>query len=274
MKKLVFGITCSLLLVMVACGGGKKEKVKSFADTFAGYVNAGQLDSIKAVYPSVNFDSVAHVSTDSVKISDTDGITRVDFGGGKWIELEYGDSGDITVVNSKGIAAFPEDKLQLAINTGMLNDSTADTKAQDLLNDSIYFAWLNDKAKDSYENALTLTLGKSHGHWGVGEGQWVNKWPVTVKNNLPITLGANDYKINYTLVGAAEESTNWKPWYMSGSTKGKEVGPGQSVEIILSHNYAEITKPKIVLNLSIEEYLDKYYKPTGKEYQEYLDSKK
>lgn len=274
MKKLLFVITSSLMLVMVACGGSKKEKVKSFADTFAGYVNAGQLDSIKAIYPSFNFDSVSHVSTDSVKIGDSDGITRVNFGSGKWIEIEIGDSGNITVVNTKGIAAFPEDKFQLAVNTGMINDSTDDIKTQELLNDSTYFAWLNDKAKEYYDNALTLNAGKAKMGRVYGEGCYSWTMNCTITNNLPVKVDGNQYKIAYTVIGAGEESNNWRQSYFKRSTSGKDIEPGQSVTITISDKGDGIKNPTIEMQVPKNEDYWKSNKPTGKEYEEYLNSKK
>ena len=260
------------MLVMVACGGGKKEKVKSFADTFAGYVNAGQLDSIKAVYPSVNFDSVAHVSTDSVKISDTDGITRVDFGGGKWIELEIGDSGDITVVNSKGIAAFPEDKFQLAVNTGMLNNSTADIKTQELLNDSIYLAWLNDKAVKEIKESLIFSRGniiRTIGHDTLSD---IIIWPVTVTNKENSTISGSSYNV----------ITRWFSYWGDGNPgkgtkitiKGEDLTPGETKTFTFKQKAFALNPPTLEYNISNKDFILKNYKFTGKEYQEYLDSKK
>lgn len=272
MKKLVLGITCSLMIIMVACGENKKEKIKSFADTFAGYVNAGQLDSIKAVYPSVNFDSVAHVSTDSVKICDTNGITRVDFGGGKWIELEIGDSGNITVVNSKGIAAFPERTYQLGIMTGMINDSISDIKTQERINDSTYFDWLKNKAQQEFQQGLSITVVNKTGRM-LGEGLFEKTQILTIKNNTDHDILGKDYEISYNGIGN-NDSEIGGTYKISKGMPGVDVKAGQTTTTKLSSGGLSMKNPVAIITIPIEEYIIGNYKPTGNEYQEYLNSKK
>ena len=87
--------------------------MQDFAESFSGYLKANQLDSIKAVYPSANFDSIAPLTADSIQITETNGIYRIDFGGNKWIEAKENEDGTFTVENSNGIAAFPRTNMKL-----------------------------------------------------------------------------------------------------------------------------------------------------------------
>lgn len=257
---------------IIACSGNKEKQVQTFAETFSGYVNANQLDSIKSVYPTANFDSISPLATDSLQINETGGLFRIDFGGGKWIEVRENEDGKFIVENSKGIAAFPQARYETALNTGMLNDSIPDRKAQELLNDSTYFAWLNDKAKESYRNAIEVKVNT--GNYNYKPEDYISgKMNITIKNTLPISLKSNQYVIEYTMYQppiAPEDRTGWKGTH---SKSGIDVESGQTVNMTIK-DYGRLSNPRAKLKMPLEEYLSKYYKPTGKEYQEYLDSKK
>ena len=272
MKKSFYGITCCLIFILTACGGGNQQKVKSFIETFADYVNADQLDSIKAVYPSVNFDSVSPISTDSVKISDTDGITRVDFASGKWIEIQEGEDGNLMVVASKGIAAFPERKYQLGIMTGMITDSISDTKIQKLINDSTYFDWLKNKVQKEFQEGLSITVVNKTGRM-LGEGLFEKTQILTIKNNTDHDIFGRDYEISYNGIGN-NDSEIGGTYKISKGMQGVDVKAGQTTTQKLSSRGLSMKNPVAILTIPIEEYIIGNYKPTGKEYQEYLDSKK
>lgn len=274
MKRKVLNLMalCLSLIVMISCGGKKKE-VQTFGETFAGYVNAGQLDSIKAVYPTFSFDSVAPLTSDSISVTESDGIYKVNFAGGKWIEVSVGNDGALTVVNSKGVAAFPQDKYDIAVATGMLTDSIADMQAVEMLNDSTYFAWLSDKAKESYNNALTVKAGKSKTGAMLGEGLYRVTCTITIKNNTDQDIAGKDYAIFYTGVGNNDSDIGGTVKWSSGKP-GIDVKAGQEASTTITTNGLQIKNPQARLKMSMDEYIAKYYKPSGNEYKEYLSSKK
>ena len=280
MKKFLFGTAA--LFMMVSCGGGSKDNkqvedagLQQFADNFAGLVNAGQLDSIKAIYPTANFDSVASLAGDSISITENGpGDFKINYTSGKWIDVKVDEEGKISVVGSKGIASFPTDKYQTAMSTGMLNDTIDDVNAQELLNDASYFKWLKDKSKKSSDGGLTIKGGKEKMGRVYGEGNYAWTMNCTVTNNYPVKVSGDDYKIAYTLVYAGEESTNWKPSYASRSMKGKDIEPGQTITVTISDRGGGLQKPKIVMNKKIEKSSAQTDQYTGSEYQEYLKSQK
>lgn len=273
-KTCLLTLLCYGLLGVISCSQNK-NRVQTFAETFVGYVNANQMDSIKAVYPTANFDSIAPLTADSIQITETDGLYRVNYGGSQWIEVKENEEGTLTIENSKGIAAFPQTKYETAINTGMFNDSIPDSKAQELLNDSTYFAWLNDKVKDTYNKILSVSSGSPKKSIDYAHDCYRITVPITITNNSNEKLGPEDYEIVYSYnqsVPVGEGS--FKPKNFSKKEKGKDVGPKESVSMNLSVSGNSLSNPRAVLKMPLEEYLAKYYKPTGKEYQEYLDSKK
>lgn len=280
MKKLLFGIAA--LSLIASCSGSKKDNqqeedidISQFAETFANFVNAGQLDSIKALYPTANFDSVAPMTSDSITITENGADAyKINYTSGKWIDIKVDSDGKISVVDSKGIASFPREKYQTAMNTGMLNDSIGDVKTQDLLNDDSYFTWLKDRAKKTTEGGLTLKGGKAKMGRVYGEGMYAWTMVCNVTNNSPVKVDGDDYKIAYTLVYAGEEYNNWKPSYAKKSIKGKDVEPGQTVSITISDKGDGLQSPKIVMNKKIKNDTATSNQYSGNEYQEYLKSRK
>ena len=276
MRKIyLIAFACLAFIGMVSCSHNKQNRAQEFAEAFAAYVKANQMDSIKAIYPTANFDSIAPMTADSIQISEINGIFHIDFGGNKWIEAKQNEDGSFTVENSKGIAAFPLDKYETALNTGMLNDSIPDIKAQELLNDSSYFAWLNDKAKDSYNKILSVSSGSPKKSIDYAHDCYRITVPITITNNSNEKLGSEDYEIVYSYNQSVPLGDGcFKPKNFSKKEKGKDVGPKESVTMNLSVSGNSLSNPRAVLKMPLEKYLAKYYIHTGKEYQEYLDSKK
>ena len=272
MKKSFYVISCCLIFIITACGSRNQQKVQSFVETFADYVNAGQLDSIKTIYPQVNFDSIAPLSTDSVKINETYGITRVDFGSGKWIEIQEGEDGNLIVVASKGIAVFPERTYRLGLMTGMISDSISDTKTQERINDSSYFDWLKNKAQKEFQQGLSITVVNKTGRM-LGEGLFEKTQILTIKNNTDYDIFGKDYEISYNGIGN-NDSEIGGTYKISKGIQGVDVKAGQTTTQKLSSRGFSMKNPVAILTVPIEEYIIGNYKPTGKEYLEYLESKK
>lgn len=276
MKKSTYFLIATVLVAFLgACGGGNNKKLNTFAESFAEYVTSGDMDSVKVYYPTADFDSLASVPTDSIQITDNDGVYKINYGSGQWIEVKIGEDGAITVVSSKGIASFPKDKYEIGIKTGMITDSIDDIKTQHLLNDSTYFSWLNEQTRKSYDNILTVSSGSVKKSIDYAHDCYKLTLPITITNNSKEKFGPDDYEIAYSYNQSiwVGEGT-FKPKNFSKKVNGKEVGPGESVTMSISVSGNSISNPHAVLKMPIEEYMAKYYTPTGKEYQEYLDSKK
>lgn len=282
MRKLLLG--AAALFLMVSCGGnGDKQaeennKVQKFAEKFAGYVNANQMDSIKAVYPTANFDSVASLGNDSISISEIGPDSfKVNFTPAKWIDVKIGADGKMTVVNSKGIACFPEDKYQTAMTTGMLNDSTDDVKANELLKDDAYFEWLKKNSEKKSDYIIKISPGKYKNIWKPqwGEGS-KGSITVTLTNLSDQAISGSDYSITYKTYESNGYTDSSRRNYTKNNThKGIDLGPNKSGTITLSEwETYKFYDFKIKPAAGKEERLK--FKPTegGNEYQEYLKSKK
>lgn len=269
MKKL-FYVMAACVLFIAACGGNN-QKVQAFVESFAGYIENGQLDSIKAAYPTLNFDSFAGISLDSIQISDKDGVYHVECGNGQWIDVKEADGGNMYVEATRGVAQFPEQTLQMGISTGMIDDATTDVQIQERISDPAYIEWLKDKAQKEFQDGLAVEVKNKTGRM-LGEGLYQITQIITVTNKTDHDISGNVYDISYKGVGANDSEKGGSVSYKKG-TSGIDVKAGQSATKKLSARMT-MKNPVAVLKMPIEEYIVNYYKPTGKEYQEYLDSKK
>lgn len=282
MKKILY-FAFSLFL-LAACGGNKETKLQEFADNFARYVNDSQIDSIKAVYPTANFDSVAPISTTSISISDNGNDTyKISYSEEKWIEVEFENDGTVIVLESRGIAAFPAEKYEIGKNSGMFSDNPTDVTMAERLNDSAFFSWLNQKGANAQSNIVSLTPGSITYKSKMGEdayGDYIRQYQavedITVTNNTSTYIKGSDYSVSFVYkLWTCCENEGW--WSKNKTISGVDLGPGESKSITLTSDYDEwgkkpkIESPKINLKISKEE-AAKFYQPSGNEYQEYLNT--
>lgn len=269
-KAFYFFAFCLAVITMISCGN--KKKLQQFAEQFAGYVNSDQIDSIKAVYPTLNFDSFSTIEPDSIQVSETgDNLYRIDFAGGKWIEVKMNEDGNIIVLESKGIASFPEEKYEIAVNTGMLNDTTMDVRAHDLLNDEAYFEWV----KKIMKQPIGLEKGKINKRYGVDlrgrsfEGS-SERITCTVINNTSKPISGKDYDITYSYSYETCSDGSSPPAHASGKKNGVDLAPGESAPINLGINGFGLSNVNVRYNVPVEQLYNGMNPYTGNEYQQYL----
>lgn len=272
----IFLFATPLILLVSCIGGNKEKKVQAFANSFATYVNANQMDSIHAIYPASNFDSVSPIPLGAVSITENgNGTYRINFSQEKWIDVNVENNGVIKVLESKGIAAFPEDKYQTGLNTGMLNNSMTDTQIQELLNDEAYFEWLRIKDSQKGEYKIKVTPGKLNTKYYTNAEGWMATMTITVSNLSDTPISGGDYSISYKCLeweGGTED-----PYTVTTnlSVNGIDLAPNSIGQINLSRGDADkFYDFKIRPAAGREEVLRFSAAPSGNEYQEYLNSKK
>lgn len=168
MKKTRLFITVPLAAALLCSCSGNKKEVTDFAADFARKVQAGQVDSLKMVYPQIeDADSIAVTFVaDSLRVDDTDkeGVYNVSYGNGVAVTVRMDGDGRMTVLDSRGLFAYPKEKEQFARKTGALNGDLTDAeKAKrmaivDLMAEDIYSRY-SDKRKNAIVN-LGLTITK------------------------------------------------------------------------------------------------------------------
>lgn len=283
MKKIsIYLLTlCLMFIGMTSCGNknGKlsdsngvsetqsaenRQMVEAFIDKFVGYVNGNQLDSINAVFPSANFEAVTPLGSESYSIDENgDGTFKVSFGENQWIAVSQSGDGVITVTDSKSIATFPNDKVNIAKKTGMWDESLSDIKLNERMKDEDFFKFIKDQIKKKNENILIVgkyvdtSSPEANGRFGYN----------ILKNNSDVDIDPSDYSIIYYEFDFDNEKYK--------TQAGKRIPAHGSIKLESSGGtmYGSYFE-KIEWNLSDEEKAVKFASYTGNEYQEYLNSRK
>lgn len=267
MKKFLF---YSLLLgsIITSCGTKTtpEDEVKSYGKYFVEKLSANQLDSLKASYPDIaSADSLVKFESDTVIVAETaPGKYDITLDKGATLKASRAEDGTITVAESRGLFAYPTDKVELAKKTGMWADSLNDKQMSERMKDDEFFKHINKTAKSKISRLLVI--GPQPGFNDGGGNQSVtNKSDKTIDGADYSVVKALSYRGNYFSPGGVNYST----------VKGKTLKPGESMKHFM--NFAPMGIEyfeRIKWKLSDDELIAKYVTFTGKEYQEYLDSKK
>ena len=264
-------------LLIVSCGSKEKkatpeDEVRNYGKYFIEKLSADQLDSLQASYPDIaKADSLVTVKSDTIIVKEaapgqfdltlTDGVT---------LKVTRSEDGNISVIESKGLFAFPEDKVELAKKTGMWDNDLSDVKLNERIKDEEFFTLVESKLTNFTSNILKVIKHDNY--------NWEHSIPI--RNNTSIPIKGADYKLRIEICCAMltvddkgndywNETSGWE------TLPGKDIGPSQTITYNIPHSdHCAICKAKIVMNLSNKEIQEKFAPYTGNEYQEYLDSKK
>ena len=279
-KSLLFGIA-SLALTVGACGGRKgtqESEISDYGKYFIEKLAANQIDSIKDTYPDiVKSVSLVPVKSDTIIVVESEpGKFDVTLAEGITLKVNRSEEGQITVVESKGLFAFPEDKVKLAKKTGMWDDSLSDAQLAERMNDKDFFNWV--KKNKTVNTSGIIQIGKFTRSGGKGY--------YTLKNTTDVPISGSDYSISISSsypVYDPEMPNAVDHWATKNSSEsGKDLSPNGTAQV-----YSNIARTRvnddagpekeikgIKWKLSQEQMQEKFASFTGKEYQEYLDSKK
>lgn len=279
MKKLLFAFLP--LMLLCACGLMKKspeEEVRNYGKYFVEKLSANQLDSLINSYPDLaKADSIVPVQSDTIIVAETaPGQFDLTLEEGIVLKVSRDDDGNITVTESRGLFAFPADKVEIAKKTGMWTKSLNDADLADRMKDEEFFDYIKN-SKEIRPNSL-ISIGKF-----INNGNGAGYYPVT--NNTDVAISGNDY--NFIV-------TQSYPTYIPGSMaidewvtkeseeKGRDLPPNGTEQFYSTTNRSfvagELDPEKklkgVKFNLSQEELQSRFASFTGNEYKEYLDSKK
>ena len=149
MKKFLFyfNISIAFIGILYSCDSSKKqspkeninpeEDVRNYGRYFIEKLSANQLDSLKASYTDIaKADSLVPFKSDTIMVVETSpGQYDMTLAEGISLKVIRSDDGNISVTESKGLFAFPTDKVDIAKKTGMWDENLSDTKINERLND-------------------------------------------------------------------------------------------------------------------------------------------
>lgn len=267
----------ALTIVLSSCGDGESKKAKEFAAKVSDFVTQQQIDSVRAYYPSMEFDSIRFikpVGEITVKEIQVGRPIKVDMGNGAWITLETSDNGFI-ISQSHGLGAFPAEQMEFATATGMWDEETTDNMLAGRLKDDNFVEWLKDKTYEAYGGNVEMILGEKKKKTSPYHEGLDITYPVTVKNNGSTPIDGKTYKIVYTERYARSSDGSAPDGYRNLKMDGVDLLPGESKEIVIKREASEdIADPRLEFNVSREDCFKENFKPTGSEFNEYKNSVK
>ena len=273
MKKLLFAFVP--LMMLGACGENKKatpeEEVRNYGKYFIEKVSANQLDSLQASYPDIaKADSIVQIQSDTIIVAESaPGQYNMTLGEGIVLKVNRSDDGNIKVTESKGLFSFPEDKLDIAKKTGMWDDNLSDAQINERMKDEEFFKMIEKKSDINLNNIISSGKMVVTKDWpGVEYESGAGYFPL--KNNTDIAISGTDYQV----VIKTENVYTGETWTFTEA--GKDLAPNGSAKINVQFRpRSSPEKASIKFKIS-ESDLKAKFSPnfTGKEYQEYLNSKK
>lgn len=275
--------TCISIPLLTSCGGDKQ--VKEFALQFGNLAQGNKLDSLKLMYPGIEAaDSVAlKFNPDDIKITEgeKDGVYTINYGNDVSIEVVTegdGDTAKLQVADSKGLFAWPKDRMEFAKKTGMYKAGLADANLASRMNDTAFIKQLSfDFANELKSNVTVSSWRVLNGNiFGAPLGRYViARFGCTVKNNTTYEIPGSYYKVNYRIVSRHMGMAYWEDTFStsSGVFKGKNLKPNGSASYSLEATNIS-GNPGLMWNVSDEELFNKFFTPKGNEYDDYLKNKK
>ena len=264
-------------LLLVSCNGEKKstpeEDVRNYGKYFIEKLSANQLDSLKTSYADIaNADSLVPFKSDTIIIVESaPGQYDMTLAEGISLKINRSDDGNISVTESKGLFAFPINKVDIAKKTGMWDENLSDAQLNERLKDEEFFKYIDNKRRQSLPSNI-LTLDRKLHITKEAEfslDDWKGYYNITNNTDYPIKgkYYTVQTKWDWMAQGVYEHGRNNKP--------GKDIAPHSTIKYPVSgsgRSSEEITGIKIKIP---EDELMKMVAPfTGNEYQEYLNSKK
>lgn len=277
-RKQLFGIASILTgMALTACSSGGKsvspeDEVRESVKHFVEMVSAGQLDSVKNIYPEIAMaDSIAPVKSDSISVTETGkGSYDVAVAEGITVKITRSDDGAVKITESKGLFAYPAEKIEFAKNTGMWDAALSDVKLNERMKDEGFADFIKDKISSQTKNIITIGA--------LSGSSFDTDYTQTLKNNSNVEIRPSDYVINVTGVEYYwnEEYGVNEPREIRTTKPGKAISPNGSARVSFPTYYGSPSGEikGITWKISDEEKARRFAKFTGKEYQEYLDSKK
>ena len=278
MKKSILRTLCGIVLIVLAammasCTDAKKEVAK-FAVDFATKVSKNQKDSLLVVWPdAAKADSLALTfNPDSIKVepTQTEGQFKVNFGNADMI-VAVAEDGKMTVGETNGLFAWPEDKVSMALATGWITKELNDLQKQERFADTLFINSLADKLMSGLKSKLKASCKVASSNWSQG----IATYTINVQND-------NDFDIPADAYSFVVAEWGWDCDRLADVLVGTKTLDGVLVKANSSEKcpvpgtydceYSSL-RVSVKLQYNKEQAVKNLLKPTGNEYEEYLKQK-
>lgn len=253
------------LAMLASCSSGTDDRLE-FAKKFGKLVSENKVDSIHALYPASEVcDSFAlSLNEDEIAIGNQndDGTCLVSLGNGADITVKKGADNAYSIISSHGVFAFPKEIIELAQGTGMTEEGIDDVELAKRVADDGFKSWLIGKFKKDFARVLVVkdkakTI-KEPEH-SLDEAIY----GYTIENTSDQTIAGKDYVVVFNVYDMRMGNYNT-------TENGKDVAPKSTVQILVPVvGYSDVEKAYVKFNLTDDQLIEKYFKPTGSEYINY-----
>lgn len=277
MRKTSFCMLTAALVGLAACDGGSNadDAARQFALDFAQKVSNHQVDSLTAVYPDVaKADSLAlSFIPDSVRVTAGQAADayEVAFNDSTSLSLTKDSEGRFTVTSSRGIFAYPAADMAFAKATGQWDGTLTDAENAIRMADKDFRAAVQ---KQFIHNAAKKLLVKGK-PYVIQEPQFAADAGImgaVVVNKSEQKISGSDYKVHFKIAQMYSPSG---PEYYDEAKPGQDINPGEELTFTCEiSGYNEVERAYVNTTLSDDQFVQKYFHPTGKEWEEYVAGKK
>lgn len=269
---------CGILGILASCANNsstdeiKQDDLNDFIKNFAAQISGNNIDSLKLYYPDIVLaDSLKLVNPiDSVFVTETtpQGDLIVNINPVTSLIIYKNEKGQIRIKDSYGLFAYSPTKEDIAIKSGMWEDNMKDVELAKRINDKDFYSYLIGMTKEVRDSMLT-----------VGPQEWEDFGFgfQLITNNTDQDIYSTDYTIDIEEEGKVYNvaTGGYEEWKAPTKNKpGLPIAPHESVKVEInggSNGGSYVSG--VHLNISDQDYLERFFKFTGKEYQQYLDSK-
>lgn len=269
MKKTILSIVVFLsLLFLASCE--KNKKVKQFATDFAAAVQSGNKSEIIKMYPgAVDADSLvfAFDAEKSQIETQKNGNIKIVLSEGKDVTLVENENGEgFKVKESHGVFAYPADHLDFAKKTGQWKEGLNDVLQNKRMAEKEFKKTLVSSFSKDFVKMLVIkekTIVDDTYLTPATEGCSV----FSVYNNSKKSILGGDYELRIKTISFDFSGIEEKVL----TEAGKDIKPNGSVVFrVRFDGHLAIDSADIFIKLSDEDLFNKYYTPTGKEFEEYI----
>lgn len=265
------------MMVTLSSCSGDKGKVEKLVEELATAVRDGDKAAISKLYPEAAIaDSLAFsFNADSMSVENQEKEDSYCVKVGNSVELFVGKDeagGQFVVKDSRGIIAYPSPKYNFAVKTGWLDPKLTDVENARRLADKEFVNYLAEKmAGDIRQKVYAKAISEVHMaiHGATYE--------IDVRNDNDFDLPGDAYVVTATLWGFdfdtyQQVKTNTKKEF-SGNTVPSHGNCRYKIPGDIDFEYEE-WKAEVNINMTPEQMLYQFMKPTGKEYADYLEVSK
>ena len=267
-------INMLFLVVLMCLSSCENDKaVKEFVTRYATAAANGDTATVRKIYPdaakAVSFNTA--LIADSLTVTDQDSIVLVGLGNGVDMKIRRGAGDAMTIVESHGLFAYPDNTLAFAKKTGQWKEGLTDAQQAERMADQGLVDYLFQSFNEQVKTGLSIIRTGTYGD-DYYQGEWVSSEGATftVKNNTPFDVPGSAYHIIY-------KSGYWGGGSMSSEmVAGKNVKAGETVELRttrLGPNMESDTSHQLVVRGFTKDEFLANFQPTGKEFDEYLERK-